>query len=51
MTTGAIIFMALSWSLVLSLTFWAYRKMLSIDPKAKLEVAAEEVQAESAQES
>jgi len=31
MTTGAIIFMAISWAIVLSLTFWSYRKMLSGD--------------------
>lgn len=33
MTTGAIIFMALSWTFVLSLTTWAYRKMLSSDKR------------------
>jgi hypothetical protein len=31
MTTGAIIFMAASWSFVLGLTFWSYRRMLSGD--------------------
>jgi len=33
MTTGAKIFMALSWTFVISLTTWAYRKMLSVDAK------------------
>jgi hypothetical protein len=31
MTTGAIVFMAASWSFVLGLTFWSYRRMLSSD--------------------
>lgn len=46
MTTGAIIFMALSWSFVLSLTFWSFRKMLSTDKKPE---AAEATEAERAQ--
>jgi hypothetical protein len=46
MTTGAIIFMALSWSFVLSLTFWSYRRMLS---GKKLE-GAEAVQAEGTEQ-
>lgn len=41
MTTGAIIFMAISWTFVLSLTFWSYRKMLS--GGEKVEVTEESV--------
>lgn len=29
MTTGAVIFMALSWTLVLGLALWSYGKLLS----------------------
>lgn len=42
MTTGAIVFMTISWTFVLSLTFWAYRKMLSTDKK--VEVTEESVE-------
>lgn len=28
MTTGAIVFMALSWTLVLGLAFWSYGQLL-----------------------
>lgn len=41
MTTSAIIFMALSWTFVLGLTFWSYRKMLNVDKKAQGAEAAE----------
>lgn len=43
MTTGAIIFMAASWSFVLGLTFWAFRRMLSNDETKGAAVAEEEV--------
>jgi hypothetical protein len=39
MTTGAIIFMAASWSFVLGLTFWSYRRMLSGDKPEVTETA------------
>jgi hypothetical protein len=41
MTTGAIIFMALSWSFVLGLTFWSFRKMLSVDKRPESVEAVE----------
>jgi len=31
MTTGAIIFMAMAWILVLGLTFWSYRRLMKAD--------------------
>lgn len=43
MTTGAIIFMSLSWAFVLGLTFWSFRKMLSVDKKS---AAAESTETE-----
>lgn len=36
MTTGAIIFMAASWTFVLGLTFWSFRKMLSGGKKVEV---------------
>ncbi len=51
MTKGAIIFMALSWSFVLSLTFWSYRRMLSGKKvEGAAEVGAEVASRESTQQ-
>jgi hypothetical protein len=41
MTTGAIIFMALSWAFVLSLTFWSFRRMLSGKKVESVEAVSE----------
>lgn len=30
MTTGAVIFMALSWAVVLGVTFWAFYRLLNL---------------------
>ena len=35
MTTSALIFMVAAWACVLSLTFWAYRRLLKAPPSAE----------------
>lgn len=35
MTTGALVFMILSWSIVLGLAFWSYRRVLQAGKKPR----------------
>lgn len=42
MTTGAIVFMTLSWAFVFGLTFWSYRKMLAADKRRSAERGTEQ---------